>query len=45
MEEITFRPIGKIRSEFDKPEGTPIQPPGAEGVEAGLNYCQSMKRV
>ncbi|MGM0414365.1 MAG: tRNA (N6-threonylcarbamoyladenosine(37)-N6)-methyltransferase TrmO [Bacillota bacterium] len=33
MEELRFRPIGKIRSEFEKPEGTPIQPPGAEGIE------------
>ena len=36
MKEITFRPIGRIRSEFKKPEGTPIQPPGAEGIEGKI---------
>ena len=32
MEEITYRPIGVVHSPFKKPRGTPIQPPGAEGV-------------
>ncbi|MFW6295477.1 MAG: tRNA (N6-threonylcarbamoyladenosine(37)-N6)-methyltransferase TrmO [Halanaerobium sp.] len=36
MKEITFRPIGKIRSKFKKPEGTPIQPPGADGAEGRI---------
>ena len=33
MDKITYKPIGKIKSPFKEPEGTPIQPPGAEGVE------------
>ncbi|MFN2364291.1 MAG: tRNA (N6-threonylcarbamoyladenosine(37)-N6)-methyltransferase TrmO [Halarsenatibacteraceae bacterium] len=36
MKEITFKPIGRIRSQFKKPEGTPIQPPGAEGIEGKI---------
>lgn len=32
MEEITYRPIGVIHSPFKKPEGTPIQPAGAQGI-------------
>jgi len=32
MEEITYRPIGVVHSPFKEPRGTPIQPPGAEGV-------------
>lgn len=33
MEEITYRPIGIIRSPFKEPKGTPIQPGAAEGTE------------
>jgi tRNA-Thr(GGU) m(6)t(6)A37 methyltransferase TsaA len=32
MEEITYRPIGIIRSPFKESEGTPIQTTGARGV-------------
>jgi tRNA-Thr(GGU) m(6)t(6)A37 methyltransferase TsaA len=32
IDEIRYRPIGIIRSSFRKPEGTPIQPPGAIGA-------------
>lgn len=32
MDEITYRPIGIIRSPFKEPKGTPIQPAGAEGI-------------
>ena len=32
MKEITFQPIGYIRSPFTEPRGTPIQPPAARGV-------------
>lgn len=31
--EIAYRPIGVVRTPWTDPEGTPIQPPGAEGVE------------
>ena len=34
MTTIEYRPIGIIYSQFKTPEGTPIQPTGAEGVEA-----------
>ena len=30
---IEFQPIGVIHTPFTKPEGMPIQPPGAAGVE------------
>ena len=33
MIEITYKPIGIIRSPFKKPEGTPIQPKAAKGVK------------
>lgn len=32
MEEISYRPIGSIRSPYKEPEGTPIQTTGAKGV-------------
>jgi tRNA-Thr(GGU) m(6)t(6)A37 methyltransferase TsaA len=32
MEEISYRPIGIIRSPYKETEGTPIQPTGAKGV-------------
>lgn len=32
MTEITYTPIGTIRSPFKEPQGTPIQPVGAHGV-------------
>ena len=31
--ELTYRPIGVIRTPFKEPRGTPIQPTGATGVE------------
>lgn len=33
MEEIKYKPIGIIHSPFQETKGTPIQPPGAEGVK------------
>ncbi len=33
MREVRYRPIGVIRSPYKRPEGTPIQPSGALGVE------------
>jgi tRNA-Thr(GGU) m(6)t(6)A37 methyltransferase TsaA len=33
MNEITYQPIGVIRSPFTHPEGTPIQLAGAEGID------------
>ena len=34
--EITYKPIGVIRTPFKEPKGTPIQPTGAVGVEGVL---------
>jgi tRNA-Thr(GGU) m(6)t(6)A37 methyltransferase TsaA len=36
MKEITFRPIGVIRTPFTKNEGTPIQPPGGRDVRGTI---------
>ena len=47
MEQITYTPIGIIRSPFKKPKGTPIQPPGARGVEGSVElfpeYLEGLK--
>ena len=49
MKEITYKAIGKIRSPFKKPEGTPIQPPGAEGIEGKIElfpeYEEGLKDI
>ena len=42
MEEITYRPIGIIRSPFKETKGTPIQTTGAKGVAGTveiLSHC------
>ncbi len=48
-EKIIYQPIGKIRSPFKKPEGTPIQPPGAEGIEGKVEllpkYEEGLKDI
>ena len=36
MNQITYTPIGIIHSPFKEPKGTPIQPPGARGVEGSV---------
>jgi tRNA-Thr(GGU) m(6)t(6)A37 methyltransferase TsaA len=47
MDEITYRPIGVIHSPFKEPKGTPIQPPGARGVEGSVElfpeYLEGLK--
>ena len=49
MQEIIYKPIGKIKSPFQKPEGTPIQPPGAKGVEGKVKllpeYAKGLKDI
>ena len=32
MDDIRYKPIGIIHSPFREPRGTPIQPPGAKGI-------------
>ncbi len=47
VNEIKYRPIGVIHSPFKKPEGTPIQPTGAKGingkVEVFPEYAEGLK--
>ena len=47
MEPITYRPIGVIRSPFEEPHGTPIQPPAAAGVRGTVEldpaYTEGLK--
>jgi len=33
MDRITMRPIGLLRTPFDRPQGAPIQPSGAKGAK------------
>jgi tRNA-Thr(GGU) m(6)t(6)A37 methyltransferase TsaA len=37
METIVYKPIGIIRTPFEKPEGIPIQPSGAEGIRGTID--------
>jgi tRNA-Thr(GGU) m(6)t(6)A37 methyltransferase TsaA len=47
MIEIRYTPIGTVHSPFKDPKGTPIQPPGAEGVEGWVEvfpeYADGLK--
>jgi tRNA (adenine37-N6)-methyltransferase len=47
MEEVGYRPIGTIHSEFKEQRGTPIQPNGANGaggkVEVFEQYKEGLK--
>jgi len=47
MKQITYVPIGIIHSSFKEPKGTPIQPPGARGVEGSVEvfpeYLEGLK--
>ena len=47
MNQITYIPIGIIHSSFKEPKGTPIQPPGARGVEGSVEvfpeYVEGLK--
>lgn len=49
MNEIRYKPIGTIHSSFKEPEGTPIQPAGAKGingtVEVFPEYAEGLKDV
>ena len=44
MGKIIYQPMGKIRSPFKEPEGTPIQPPGAEGVEGKVELLPEYEK-
>jgi tRNA-Thr(GGU) m(6)t(6)A37 methyltransferase TsaA len=47
MNEVKYRPIGVIHSPFKEPRGTPIQPAGAENVDARVEvfteYAEGLK--
>jgi tRNA-Thr(GGU) m(6)t(6)A37 methyltransferase TsaA len=47
MNQITYVPIGIIHSSFKEPKGTPIQPPGATGIEGSVElfpeYVEGLK--
>ena len=47
MEEISYRPIGIIRSPYKETEGTPIQATGAKGVKGRVEilpgYAEGLK--
>lgn len=49
MKEITYTPIGVVRSPFKDPEGAPIQPSGARGakgeVEVAPEYAEGLKSL
>jgi tRNA-Thr(GGU) m(6)t(6)A37 methyltransferase TsaA len=36
MNKVTYTPIGIIHSPFREPRGTPIQPPGAKGIDGRI---------
>ena len=43
MNLIRYKPIGTVRSPFKEPYGTPIQPPGARGVEGTVEIFPEYK--
>ena len=47
--EYTYRPIGVIRTPHKEPEGTPIQPTGAQGIEGTIElnpeYIPGLKDI
>jgi len=49
MTEIRYKPIGVIHSPFKEPEGTPIQPAGAKGIDGTVEifpeYAEGLKDV
>ena len=49
MSEITYRPIGVIRTPFKEVKGTPIQPTGAVGVRGSVHvkpeYVEGLKDI
>ncbi|MBW1716924.1 MAG: tRNA (N6-threonylcarbamoyladenosine(37)-N6)-methyltransferase TrmO [Deltaproteobacteria bacterium] len=47
MNDIRYKPIGVIHSQFRQPKGTPIQPTGAQGIDGRVEvfpeYAQGLK--
>ena len=43
MNEIILKPIGKIRSPFKEPKGTPIQPASAKGIQGTVEVFEEYK--
>jgi len=49
MTEIRYKPIGVIHSPFKEPQGTPIQPAGAKGINGTVEifpeYAEGLKDI
>ena len=49
MNEIKYKPIGVVHSPFKEAKGTPIQPPGGEGIDGTVEvfpeYAEWLKDV
>ncbi|MBW2357538.1 MAG: tRNA (N6-threonylcarbamoyladenosine(37)-N6)-methyltransferase TrmO, partial [Deltaproteobacteria bacterium] len=49
MTDIKYSPIGVIHSPFERPNGTPIQPAGAKGINGSVEvfpqYTEGLKDV
>jgi tRNA-Thr(GGU) m(6)t(6)A37 methyltransferase TsaA len=49
MNEIKYKPIGVIHSPFKEPQGTPIQPQGAKGIDGTVEvfpeYAEGLKDI
>ena len=49
MNKIEYQPIGIIHSPFKEPQGTPIQPPAAKGIDGTVEvfpgYAEGLKDV
>jgi len=49
MKEIIYSPIGIIHSPFKRPDGTPIQPKGAQGVNGSVDvfpqYAEGLQDI
>ena len=43
MKNITFKPIGRIRSPFKESVGMPIQPAGAKGIKGTIEIFEEFK--
>ncbi len=49
MDEVRYKPIGVIHSQFKEPKGTPIQPAGADGIDGTVElfpeYAEGLKNL
>ena len=49
MNDMEYKPIGTIHSPFKEPKGTPIQPPGAKGINGTVEifpeYAEGLRDI